>query len=160
MRFSSLVRCCMRIGRIWVLRRSFAFFLTNLHRNFVAMLFVHILAMFFRFMAANMAERRNASGHQLVIVPNIANPFDQWTANLLVGVFLDLFGLSLLFYAAHLLSFVSAMCFLVGLWMTFRNLIAHLFFAFFTRLRGYLTGSGIAARFLMCFAFRFMFSCD
>merc|ERR1719228_3033809 len=43
-------------------------------------------------MAANMAERRNASGHQLVIVPNIANPFDQWTANLLVGVLLDLFG--------------------------------------------------------------------
>merc|ERR1711936_740284 len=74
-------------------------------------------------MAANMAERRNASGHQFVIVPNIANLFDQ-------------FGLSLLFYAAHLLSFVSAMCFLVGLWMTFRNLIAHLFFAFFTSLRG------------------------
>merc|ERR1719228_1749966 len=67
------------------------------------MLFVHILAMFFRFMAANMAERRNASWHQLVIVPNIAN----------------------------------------------------LFVAFFTRLRGYLTRSGIAARFLMCFAFRF-----
>merc|ERR1712066_189807 len=78
-------------------------------------------------MAANMAERRNASGHQFVIVPNIANLFDQWTANLLVGVLLDLFGLSLLF--------VSAMCFLVGLWMTFRNLIAHLFFAFFTSLR-------------------------
>merc|ERR1719219_1220611 len=46
-------------------------------------------------MAANMAERRNASGHQFVIVPNIANLFDQWTANLLVGVLLDLFGLSL-----------------------------------------------------------------
>merc|ERR1719510_1761798 len=104
-------------------------------------------------MAANMAERRNASGHQFVIVPNIANFFDQWTANLLVGVLLDLFGLSLL-------SFVSAMCFLVGLWMTFRNLIAHLFFAFFTSLRGYLTGSGIAAGFLMSFAFRFLFSFD
>merc|ERR550519_157697 len=50
-------------------------------------------------MAANMAERRNTSGHQFVIVPNIANLFDQWTANLLVGVLLDLFGLSLLFYA-------------------------------------------------------------